>query len=273
MSFIYTGINKNTGETVSFSRKWGQKEFTEEECEKLANGETISFPYTSPSGRIFSRLSGKLTELERNGKTFLSFTPAWHYECPPGFGGVLFTEEEKKILESGGYVTRHDFTSHKSGKIYSARVHLDDGKIVPEFTDENGKPLSTNRIKLGAKPMENNKSNPFVDELFKASHDGLGFDEVENNRVPAIPATPSLTSGRVNVDNVTLKSVVEDQSEDNVQLIYSNGVIVYVSKQDYAEGKDYIKLCSIDEVIREYAIDVDASSLIGNTNKKDRFDF
>lgn len=258
MSHIYTGINKNTGETVRFSRKWGQKEFTDEECEKLANGETIEFPYTSLSGRNFSKMTGKLIEITRDGKTFLNFTPAWHYECPPGFGGVLFTEEEKKILESGGFVTRHDFTSHKNGKVYSARVHLDSGKIIPDFTDENGKPLSTNRIKLGAKPVENNKSNPFVDELFKESNNKLSPEEVEENRIEDVNTSPSLLSDNIKgLENVTLLHVRES-SPDTYTLYYSNGVKVIIAKSDYLEYKDLIALSSIDEVIVEYAIEVNS---------------
>ena len=258
MSNIYIGINKYTGKTVQFSRKWEQKEFTDEECEKLANGETIEFPYTSLFGRRFDKMTGKLMEITRNNKTFLAFTPVWHYECPPGFGGVLFTEEEKQILESGGFVTKHDFTSLKNGKVYSARVHLDSGKIIPDFTDENGKPLSTNRIKLGAKPVENNKSNPFVNELFKESNNKLSPEEAEENKILEDNTSPPLLSNNIKIlENVTLLRVKES-GPDTYTLFYSNGVKIIIAKSDYLEYKDIIALSSIDEIIKEYAIEVNS---------------
>lgn len=258
MSSMYVGKNKNTGEPVSFCRKWGQKEFSINECERLANGETISFPYKSSSGREFSELRGKLIMQTHEGHTFLGFAPAWKYECPPGFSGVTFTDEEKNILESGGIVTRNDFKSLKTGQNYSAKVKLDYSTGKPKISIEgfmHNSETNKTRIKLGSVP-EN--KNPFVDELYKASHDGLTENEYRDTQKKV---SPSLTSGKIDVSKVTLDKVIKSPNTEHVTLLYSNGVLVYIDKNDYEENKDYIQLCSIDEVIKEYAFNVDASAI------------
>lgn len=285
----YTGINKNTGEKVSFSRQWGQKEFTDDECERLANGETISFPYKSPSGRDFSELRGKLIIQEHDGHTFLGFAPAWKYECPPEYCGVIFTEEEKKILESGGHVDRTDFRSLRTGKIFGARVHLEYSTGKPKleiesFLQENGQPEGAKnpkptRIKLGGTPLKTNpnsaesKQNTFAENLFAASHNGMTAQEYNESKKNAAVNVPSLTSGKIDVSKAKLEKVIKSHSADQITLLYDNGVLVYITHEDYDFIKDILNLLPLDEVIKEYAFNVDASALADTNKNKNRFEF
>ena len=272
---LYKGINANTGEEVIFKREWGQKTFTDEECRKLANGEEISFPYESRTGQKFPSLIGKLMpQTDEEGNSHLTFTPAFVYDCPPGYCGVTFSEQEKDVLKSGGTIRRKDFISRKSGRTFAANLHLENGSIVAQFDK------TPSKIKLDPKLEENNKpmaKNTFADDLFKASNDGLSPAEVEENRIAEANTPPSLLSGKVKgLKNVKLLHARES-GPDTYTLFYSNGVMVIIAKSDYTNYKDLIELSSIDEVIKEYAIEVDASSIVGggdNSNKNNnRFEF
>ena len=272
---LYKGINANTGEEVIFKREWGRKTFTDEECRKLANGEEISFPYESRTGQKFPSLTGKLMpQTDEEGNSHLTFTPSFIYDCPPGYCGVTFSEQEKDVLKSGGTIRRKDFVS-RSGRTFAANLHLENGRIVAQFDNEK----TPNKIKLDPKLGENNKpmaKNTFAEDLFKASNDGLNPAEVEENRIAEANTPPSLLSGKVKgLKNVKLLHARES-GPDVFTLHYSNGVMVVISKSDYINYKDLIELSSIDEVIKEYAIEVDASSIVGDSNKNNkdnRFEF
>lgn len=67
----YTG--KFKGKDVSFNRSWGGHRFTDEECEKLCNGEEITITgLTSKSGSTYG-VKGKLSKQSYNGKPFYGF--------------------------------------------------------------------------------------------------------------------------------------------------------------------------------------------------------
>lgn len=267
---LYRGINTNTGEEVVFKREWGRKTFTDEECQKLANGEEISFPYESKTGQRFSSLTGKLMpQTDEDGNSHLAFTPSFIYDCPPGYCGVTFSEQEKDVLKSGGTIRRKDFVSRKSGRTFAANLHLENGRIVVQFDK------TPNKIKLDPKPEDNNKpiaKNTFAEDLFKASNDGLSPEEFEENKILEDNTPPSLTSGKVKGLKEVKLLHARESGPDVYTLHYSNGVMVIISKSDYLNYKDLIELSSIDEVIKEYAIEVDASSIIGNNNTN-KFDF
>lgn len=60
------------GKTVSFKKSWGNYTFSDEEIEKLQNGEEIEFVTTNKYGKTVT-VHGKLAEQEYKGKTFWGF--------------------------------------------------------------------------------------------------------------------------------------------------------------------------------------------------------
>lgn len=59
---------------VSFNKEWGGHTFSNEECEKLLNGEEISFEATSNKGKSYT-CTGKLAEQTYKKKKFIGFKP------------------------------------------------------------------------------------------------------------------------------------------------------------------------------------------------------
>lgn len=137
----YDGIWAKNGENVSFNKKWGSHEFTENEARDLLDGKIISFMYDGKSGK--KKLSGQLGICEYKGKKFVGFvleqTPTTD-TVPAEWSGHTFSSTEKLILERGGAVKCDDFWSERKKKNYSCNVkYLDIGgrkRIVPEFSTD-----------------------------------------------------------------------------------------------------------------------------------------
>ena len=127
------------GKEVSPKRDWGGHHFTDEECKKLLNGETIEFSAVSKAGKSYTA-KGALAEQEFNGKTFVGFKADFGdsstAKVPDEWCQHKFTEDEKMILESGVELECHDFVS-KKGKTFSAKIRWgEEGgrkKIIPNF--------------------------------------------------------------------------------------------------------------------------------------------
>ena len=136
------------GQSVKFKKEWSGHKFTDEECEKLCNGEEIEIEaVSSKTGKTF-KCTGKLEEqsFESGGKTvkYVGFKNTGFVNASGKSGGVpdewcqhKFTDDEKALLESGMTVQADDFVSKKGNK-FSAKVHY--GKndkgflgIIPEF--------------------------------------------------------------------------------------------------------------------------------------------
>lgn len=60
------------GKNVSFSKKWGEHEFTDEECKKLLAGEEIILNLISKQGKPYS-IHGKLSNLSYQGRKYVGF--------------------------------------------------------------------------------------------------------------------------------------------------------------------------------------------------------
>lgn len=61
------------GEEVNFKKEWSGHKFTDEECEKLCNGEEIEIEaVSSKTGKSF-KCKGKLERQTFNGKEFVGF--------------------------------------------------------------------------------------------------------------------------------------------------------------------------------------------------------
>lgn len=132
------------GQSVKFKKEWSGHKFTDEECEKLCNGEEIEIEaVSSKTGKSF-KCKGKLEEQEYNGRTYVGFKSTGFVNAAGKTGGVpdewcqhKFTDDEKSLLESGMSVQCDDFVS-KAGKKFSAKIHYgknDKGYmgIIPEF--------------------------------------------------------------------------------------------------------------------------------------------
>lgn len=127
------------GEDVSFKRTWSGHDFTDEECEKLCNGETIEIEAVSQKNGKTFKCKGKLEKQEFKGKEFYGFKADFSSGggVPDEWCKHKFTADEKAMLESGMSVECTDFVSSK-GKKFSAKVRY--GKndrgfmgIIPEF--------------------------------------------------------------------------------------------------------------------------------------------
>lgn len=147
------------GKSISFKKEWGGHTFTDEECEKLCNGETIEIEAISNKTKKPYKCVGKLEEQVYNGNKFVGFKADFDSATKPSSGSTsapagaasnkprvpdvwcehAFTDEEKALLETGMTVECSDFIG-KSGK-FTAKVHFgkkDDGRmgIVPEFSNK-----------------------------------------------------------------------------------------------------------------------------------------
>ena len=57
---------------IKFKKSWGGHTFTDEECEQLLAGKSISFQATSKGGKTYTA-TGKLSEQTYNGNKFVGF--------------------------------------------------------------------------------------------------------------------------------------------------------------------------------------------------------
>ena len=241
----YVGINSKTGEKVVFGRQWGSKTFTDAECEQLANGETISFRHTTKDGKE-GLMRGKLVKKSFVDQTntvheYTKFEPLFAQSyVPDSYCGVVFTEDERKALADGQPVSKTNFVS-RHGHTFAATVIFENGRIHTKFDNK-----------------ENNMTRSFTDDLFDASNN---LNKVTLDEVTPSAKKPSLIDGHKDFSKVKL--IKTEVLLDQVKLTYSNNVIVTITNEDYDLYKDVIELSTLDEVIREYALDVD-SSLIEN---------
>lgn len=110
------------GEEVHPKRVWSGHRFTDEECEKLLDGEEIVIEATGKSGKPF-KCKGKLSKQEYNGREFVGFerTEFVNDAGPNSWCKYQFTDAEKKALLDGKTVKGTKFIG-KSGKAFKAEV-------------------------------------------------------------------------------------------------------------------------------------------------------
>lgn len=244
------GINIKTGAEVVFDRRWGSKIFTDAECEQLATGETISFRHTTKDGKE-GLVQGKLVKNIFVDQTntvheYAKFEPLFVQSYVPGrYCGVTFTEDERKALEDGQPVSKTNFVS-RNGHTFAATLTFENGRIHTKFDNKE----NNNTV--------NKEVRSFADDLFNASNN---LNKVTPGEVTPSAKRPSLIDGHRDFSRVKL--IKTEVLLDQVKLTYSNNVIVTITNTDYKLYKDVIELSTLNEVIKEYAIDVD-SALIEN---------
>ena len=134
----YEGVHIPTGQPVRFKRVWAGHRFTDDECQKLLNGEDITFIALSKKGTEFNA-SGNLAEQEFNGHSYWGFQMNTNV-IPESWCKHVFTDDEKTLLESGEkcHITGCE---SKGGKVFDVDVTWEDTgsgyKIVPHFDKKN----------------------------------------------------------------------------------------------------------------------------------------
>lgn len=133
------------GREVSFKRIWGGYRFTDEEVQKLLNGETVAFQMKNKDGDICD-VTGRLADLVYNGQKYVGFDKLTFVNTNPEkqrkeedyytgifkkkeirfhrvFGGYRFTDEECQRLLAGEEIEVHDLQGKKGP--YSAKGKLE----------------------------------------------------------------------------------------------------------------------------------------------------
>ena len=117
-------VYKPTGETISFKETWSGHTFTDEEKQKLLNGEEISFTAISAkTGKEFNA-KGKLAKQSYKGKEFWGFeldTSGFGDGIPDVWCGHKFTAQEKDDLRAGKMIAILDAVS-KAGKQFACNM-------------------------------------------------------------------------------------------------------------------------------------------------------
>lgn len=128
------------GKNISFNRVWGGHRFTDDEVERLLNGEEIEvLGLKGKSGSDYG-IVGKLASQTYNGRKFVGFKRtgfASSNNVPNEWCKHVFTDEEKILLERGKTV-HIDGAMSKKGNVFSCDVKFakaEDGrmKIIPQF--------------------------------------------------------------------------------------------------------------------------------------------
>lgn len=128
------------GKAIKFNRQWSTHRFTDEEVEKLLNGEEIEiYDLIGKSGKPYG-VRGKLAEQEYNGHKFYGFKRLGFANkpgVPDQFASYKFSDDEKFELENGGIVECIGCVS-KGGTNFDTQVRYDKdkNKLIPEFSDE-----------------------------------------------------------------------------------------------------------------------------------------
>ena len=124
------------GKDVNPKRVWSGHRFTDEEIERLLNGEEIEITAVSASKGTEFKCAGRLADLTYNGQQYVGFERTrFLNDGPKSWCQYTFTDDERKDLLAGKTVKCNDFIG-KSGRKFKAEVkwNAKDGKIeVVEF--------------------------------------------------------------------------------------------------------------------------------------------
>ncbi|KIA73403.1 type 1 DNA topoisomerase [Arthrobacter sp. MWB30] len=126
----FEGVWKNTGQTVSFNRSWGANShwggyrFSDAECQKLLNGEVISFDAVSTQNNPYTAI-GTLEQSVFNGNSYVGFKNDFSKApvVPKSLCGHTFSDDERKRLEAGEKVFVDGLTS-KKGNSFGATLYV-----------------------------------------------------------------------------------------------------------------------------------------------------
>lgn len=156
------------GSKRAFSRKWWKHRFTDEECERLAAGETITFTEKNDDGDDVE-VTGALAVQEYKGKHFLGFKYTDFKNLNPEketvtgvfkgseihfkriWGGHRFTDDEIATLLSGNKISftvtgkdgNYDVTGHLAEQEYKGHKFYGFLREMPEKEKDPGRCYGT----------------------------------------------------------------------------------------------------------------------------------
>ena len=119
------------GKQVSFKRNWSGHHFTDEECQKLCNGEEITIDAVSSKTNKPYKCKGILADQEFQGHPFVGFSRTGFVNdnsqsgggnIPDEWCGHKFTPDELAMLQAGMSVYATDWVSKKGSK-FSAKCN------------------------------------------------------------------------------------------------------------------------------------------------------
>lgn len=134
----YEGVFIKNGKKIMFSRIWGNYRFSDDECHKLLNGETIEFKALTSKGEEKTFI-GNLQEQEYQQFKYYGFK-ATGFSLPNELKTHVFTEEEKKRLKNGEEIYIVGLYSEKKNRFFDALV---------SWTMESGFKYNFKRPKFG----------------------------------------------------------------------------------------------------------------------------
>lgn len=161
------GVFKPTGDMISFNREWGGYKFSDEEVEKLLNGEELEIEATSQKTGKPYKVRGKLAQGTYKGKKFwgfkAEFKTADDYDIhsapfPKEWSGYTFTKEDEKKLRAGEKI-KIKAVSAKTKKPFEVEVTFGVSEyngtkrwgIIPHF-EERKDPTQYTRANAPFKP-------------------------------------------------------------------------------------------------------------------------
>lgn len=292
-----SGVFAN-GKIVSFNAIWGGHRFTDEEIKRLLNGEFITINYTSKRG-IPSVATGRLEWQEFNGNRFFGFTPlgkippVWsghtftadeltdlqtgktihltdcisragkHYECD------LKWENNKFIPNFNNRRNNNNRSNHNNNHMPNFIPS------TPDSTDDLRKIVEDNILAgnsmFGDIVDYNNNVVAKVDSngnIMSNINTGKSFATLLGDTIEDFN-NPKKTSNKANTKpttKTTKKAIftgakpVNFDDEDCVELTYSDGTIIIIDELDYDDIKSDINSITIDDIIKEYAIEVSTTN-------------
>lgn len=129
----YEGVWKTTGKKIKFNRVWGTYRFSDEECQKLLEGEHVTFEAPTKNGDM-KTFTGLLTEQEYNGFKYFGFKlDGW--SMPDQFLTHILTDNEKAMLQAGKEVKLTKLWSKNKNKYFDAycTYNIKDGIKIAHF--------------------------------------------------------------------------------------------------------------------------------------------
>lgn len=120
---------------VSFNREWGGHTFTDEECERLCNGEEIEITgLVSKKGNTYG-VKGKLAKQKYNGHEYVGFLKTGFADAgvPDEYCKHRFSDQEKADLNAGKTIYVDGMVS-SAGNVFGANVSY---KVKPGDTNRS----------------------------------------------------------------------------------------------------------------------------------------
>ncbi len=135
------------GKEVAFKNSWSTHTFTDEEAQKLLNGESITFEYAK-NGQT-KTASGKLEWQQYEGREYLGFKADFSKKNTQAASNELFTEQDQSMMEyymGGTQATDQDMDDYYSRLAADMDGYQSEGGIPIEGPGEEELELSADDV-------------------------------------------------------------------------------------------------------------------------------